>query len=88
MRPHNTYTSEDCQVCTQSEKMHLTLKRLKAPGSVRRSGGVWGVMWGGDTLVEMGEGVWNEEQSEDTGTGNTFLNTTITTQDIAPKIEI
>jgi hypothetical protein len=36
--------------------MHLTLKRLEAPGS----GEVW---WGG-ILVEMEEEVWDVEQSE------------------------
>ena len=28
MKPPNTYTAEDCQVWTQLEKVHLTLKRL------------------------------------------------------------
>jgi hypothetical protein len=35
----NTHTAEDFQVWVQSEKMHLTLKRLEAPGSLE----VW---WG------------------------------------------
>ena len=30
----NTCTAEDCQVCVHSEIMHLTLKRLEAPGSL------------------------------------------------------
>jgi hypothetical protein len=44
MRPPNTHTAEDCQVWVQSEKMHLTLKRLEAPGSLE----VW---WGGGWRV-------------------------------------
>ena len=41
--------------------MHLTLKRLEAPGSLE----VWGV-GGGNILVETGSGeeVWDVEQSE------------------------
>ena len=53
----NTYTAEDCWVWTQSEKMHLTLKRLEALGS----GQVW---WGVDILMEMGEEVWEVEESK------------------------
>jgi hypothetical protein len=30
----NTYTAVECQALVQSENMHLTLKRLKAPGSL------------------------------------------------------
>jgi hypothetical protein len=30
----NTYTAGDCWVWVQSEKMHLTLKRLESPGSL------------------------------------------------------
>jgi hypothetical protein len=37
---HNTYTAEDYWAWVQSEKMHLTLKSLEAPGY----GEVW---WGG-----------------------------------------
>ena len=33
MKPPNTYTAEDCQVWTQLEKVHLTLKRFVATGS-------------------------------------------------------
>jgi hypothetical protein len=29
----NTYTTEDCQVWDQSEKIYLILKRLEVPGS-------------------------------------------------------
>jgi hypothetical protein len=34
MRPPNTYTAEDCWVWFQSQKKHLSLKRLEAPGSL------------------------------------------------------
>jgi hypothetical protein len=55
----HTCIAEDCQVWTQSEKMHLTLKRLEAPGN----GEVW---WGGsgNILLEMGEKEWDGKQSE------------------------
>jgi hypothetical protein len=48
--------------------MHLTLKRLDAPGNGNeRSGGV-GMQWGGGILLEIGEGQgevgWDQEQSE------------------------
>jgi hypothetical protein len=45
--------------CTQSEKMHLTLKRLGVTGS----GEVW---WGGGggILFELREEVWDAEQLE------------------------
>jgi hypothetical protein len=54
--------------CVQSEKMHLTLKRLEAPGNLE----VWSDRgWGdGDILLESGVGegdrekVWDGEQSE------------------------
>jgi hypothetical protein len=47
----NTYTAENCQVWTQSEKMHLNIKRLEASGigevsfggSYRGGGGEWGL---------------------------------------------
>ena len=62
MRPPNTHTVEDFQVCVHSEMMHLTLKRLEAPGSLEvRWGGDWGHPrgdWG------SGEEVWDVEQSE------------------------
>jgi len=35
MRPSNTYTAEDSWVWVQSEKVHLTLKSLEAPGSLK-----------------------------------------------------
>jgi hypothetical protein len=51
--PIHTNIAEDCRVWTQSEKIHLTFKRLEAPWS----GEFW---WGGDgnILVEtwVGEG--------------------------------
>jgi hypothetical protein len=34
MRNPNTYVVEDFQVCVHSDMMHLTLKRLEAPGSL------------------------------------------------------
>jgi hypothetical protein len=50
----NTHTVENCRVYVHSEKMHLTLKRLEAPGSleVRWGGGCGGIhvetgVWGG-----------------------------------------
>jgi hypothetical protein len=52
---------EDYQVCVHSEMVHLTLKRLEAPGSLE-------VRWdgGGNIHVETGGGkeVWDVEQSE------------------------
>jgi hypothetical protein len=30
---HNTYTTEDCWVCPQWKKNHVTLRTLEAPGS-------------------------------------------------------
>ena len=48
MKPPTTYTAEVCRVWTQSEKVNLTLKRLKSTG--RRD--VWwsGVGWWGHPL--------------------------------------
>jgi hypothetical protein len=40
--------------------MHLTLKKLEAPGS----GEAWWSWEEGDILLEMGEEEWNEELSE------------------------
>jgi hypothetical protein len=55
MRPSTQYTVEDFLVCVHSEMMHLTLKRLEAPGSLEvECGRGWdhphgdGVGWGGD----------------------------------------
>jgi hypothetical protein len=45
----NTHTSEDCQVGVHSEKMHLTLKRLEAPGSLE-------IRWGGTSTWRQGGG--------------------------------
>jgi hypothetical protein len=58
MKPPTTYTVEVCRVWTQSEKVHLTLKRLEATGSreVWWSGVGW---WGyplGDGCVRGGMG--------------------------------
>jgi hypothetical protein len=55
----NTHTVEDFQVSVHSEKKHLTLKRLEAPGSLE-------VRWGGGIHMEMGWSgveVWDVEQS-------------------------
>jgi hypothetical protein len=51
--PPNTYTTEDCRVWVQSEKMQLTLKRLNALGSLEVW---WGGHVGGDILTETGLG--------------------------------
>jgi len=50
--PPNTYTAEDCRDWVQSEKMHLTLKRLEAPGS-------------GDILMKSRKEVWDVGQRVD-----------------------
>jgi hypothetical protein len=52
--PPNTYTAEELWVWVQSEKMHLTFKRLEGPENleVRR----YGALSGGDILVETGSG--------------------------------
>jgi hypothetical protein len=42
MKPPTYIPVEDFQVCIHSEMMHLTLKRLEAPESLKvRWGGVW-----------------------------------------------
>jgi hypothetical protein len=46
MKPPNTHTVEDGQVSVHSEMMHLTLKRLEAPGSLEVRWGWGGVGWG------------------------------------------
>ena len=60
----NIYPAEDCWVWAQSEKMHVTLKRLEAPGS----GEVWWSKgWvGGGILVETGgwEEIWGVKHSD------------------------
>jgi hypothetical protein len=54
----NTYTAEDCWVWVQSEKMHLTLKRLQAPGILE-------VLWGWSGVETVGRvEVWDMEQSK------------------------
>jgi hypothetical protein len=47
----STYTAEDCQVWVQSEKMHLTFKRLETSGSLEAW---WGEGGGRDILLETG----------------------------------
>jgi hypothetical protein len=65
MSTSNTHTAEDFQDCVQSEKMHLTLKRLEVPGSIEvRWGGVW------NTQVDTGEDVLNVEQWRKEGSRN------------------
>ena len=59
MRPPNTYTAQKYQVWVQSEKMHLTLKRLEDPGTLE----MWWDGWGGDIFLEAGRagrryGMW------------------------------
>jgi hypothetical protein len=59
MSPFNTHTVEDCQICAHSEMMHLTLKRLEAPGILEIR---WGQEWGyplGDREVGRRYGMWN-----------------------------
>jgi hypothetical protein len=56
--PPNTYTAEECWVWVQSEKIHLTLKKLEAPGSLD----VW-----------LGKGWWEGHPSGDTGMGKRFV---------------
>jgi hypothetical protein len=60
MRP-STHTVEDFQVCVHSKMMHLALKRLETPGTLK-------VRWGGggDIHVKIGhwEEVWDVGQSE------------------------
>jgi hypothetical protein len=57
----NIHTVEDFQLWFNSEMMHLTLKRLEAPGSLE-------VRWGGggDTHVDIGGGrrygMWNSQR--------------------------
>jgi len=67
------YTAEDYRVWVQSEKMHLTLERLEAPGSLEVWWGGWGG-WGGVIIVETqgkgsGEELWDVESEGWTGRG-------------------
>jgi hypothetical protein len=60
--PPNTHTVEDGQVYVHSEMMHLTLKRLEAPGSLEVR---WGGRWGhprGDRWVGRRCGLWNSRR--------------------------
>ena len=50
-----TYRAEDCQIWVQSEKMHLTLERLEASGSLE----VW--LSGGVEWVGKWYGMWKSE---------------------------
>ena len=55
----NTHAAEDFQVCVHSEMMHLTLKRLEAPGKWKVR---WGGMWAhpcGDRWVGRRYRMWN-----------------------------
>jgi hypothetical protein len=55
---------EGCQVCVHSEMMHLTLKRLRAPGSLEVR---WGRGWGhprGDREMERRYGMWISRRME------------------------
>jgi hypothetical protein len=72
LRAPNTHTAEDFQVCVHSEMMHLTLKRLEAPGSFEvRWVGVGASTWrqgGGEEVLDVeqteggwGGGEWNME---------------------------
>ena len=49
----DTHTVEDFRVCVHSEMMHLTLKRLEAPGNLL-------VRWGGGGDIHVETGVWGE----------------------------
>ena len=64
MRLPDTHIVEDFQVCVHSEMMHLTLKRLEAPGSLE-------VRWGAETSLwrlGVGEKVWDvNSQGKDRG---------------------
>jgi hypothetical protein len=60
MRPPKTYTTEDCWVWTQSEKMYLTIKTLEAPWSGEVFGGLG--LGGVDRSLlrqERRYGIWN-----------------------------
>jgi hypothetical protein len=62
-----THTAEYCQVWVQSEKMHLTLKRLRALGCLKVG---WGRVWeglavgGAFSCRQGGEEVWDVEHSK------------------------
>jgi hypothetical protein len=58
MRPPTHITVEDFQVCVHSEMMHLTLKKLEAPGNLEvRWGGGWGHP-SGDRGMGRRYGIW------------------------------
>jgi hypothetical protein len=52
----STYTAEYYRVWIQSEKMHLTLEKLEAPGTGEVWWGGGGMGWVGDILLETGAG--------------------------------
>jgi hypothetical protein len=59
------YTAEDCWVWVQSEKMHRTLKRLEAPGTLEVWwGGWWVVVVTSSSRQKDREEVWDVEQSK------------------------
>lgn len=66
----NTYTPEDYWVWDQSEKIHLTLKRLEAPGNLEE----WWDRWSEDILMEpWGEGeygMWDSHTVDQEGNNN------------------
>jgi hypothetical protein len=68
MRPP-THTVEDFRVCAHSEMMHLTLKRLHAPGSLE-------VRWGVGVGIHMKTGrvgkrcgMWSSQRMDGRGQG-------------------
>jgi hypothetical protein len=56
------YTAEDCQVWTQSEKMHLTLLKLEAPGSGEGGRGEGGWEHPHGDSGERRYGMWNSKR--------------------------
>jgi hypothetical protein len=68
MRPLNTHTVEDILVCVHSEMMHLTHKRLEAPGNleVKYSGELGHPH--GDSWVGKRYGMWKSQRMD--GGGN------------------
>jgi hypothetical protein len=62
-------TQQACgRVCVHSEMMHLTLKRLEAPGNLEvRCGGGWDILMetgvvGGGEGVGRSYGMWNSQR--------------------------
>jgi hypothetical protein len=48
-----------CWDCVHSEMMHLTFRRLEAPGSLEVRWGEWWGQPGGDRGVGRRYGIWN-----------------------------